>query len=174
MLGLEASVCYVGGVMPREPTDPLKGSPPPPFIDTRRDGYMYRGLRKSSFLPEPWGYNSRVLWEVNCGVWCRAWWSSLSSRRLRRRPASPSRRRGPCYRVYGLPNVAQWRSVGPASQSLACTSGSGARGSPGPPGRSAGLHTRRSGRNGEVPDPSRGEVRDSGCECRASLFGGTW
>ena len=67
MLGLGASVCSVSGVMPREPTDPLKGSPSPPFIDTRRDRYMYRGSRKSSFLPEPWGYNSRVLWEVHCG-----------------------------------------------------------------------------------------------------------
>ena len=76
MLGLEASVCSVSGVMPREPTDPLKGSPPPPFIDTRRDGNMYRGSWKSSFLPELWGYNSRVLWEVHCGVWRRAWRSS--------------------------------------------------------------------------------------------------
>ena len=40
------------------------------------------------------------------------------------------------------------------------------------PGRSAGVRTRRSGRHVEVPDPSRGrEVRDSGCECWASLFG---
>ena len=55
MLGLEASVCSVSGVMPREPTDPLKGSPPPPFIDTRRDGYMYRGSRKSSCSPRAVG-----------------------------------------------------------------------------------------------------------------------
>ena len=37
-----------GRRMPRKLTDPLKGSPPPPFIDSRRDGYMYRGSRKSS------------------------------------------------------------------------------------------------------------------------------
>ena len=36
---------------------------------------------------------------------------------------------------------------------------------PDPPGRSAGVHTRRSGRHVEVPDPSRGEVRDFGCVC---------
>ena len=34
---------------------------------------------------------------------------------------------------------------------------------PGPPGRNAGVHTRRSGGHVEVPDPSRGEVRDSSC-----------
>ena len=67
MLGLEASVCSMSGVMPREPTDPLKGSPPPPFIDTRRGGYMYSGSRKSSFLPELRGYNSRVLWKYTVG-----------------------------------------------------------------------------------------------------------
>ena len=122
---LEASMCSVNGVMPREPTDPLKGSPPPPFIDTRRDGYMYRGSQKSSFLPELWGYNSRVLWEAHCGVWRRAWWlcwvSSLTLRRSRQRPANPSRRRGRCCRVYSLPNVAWWHSVGPAGQGLAYT-----------------------------------------------------
>ena len=36
---------------------------------------------------------------------------------------------------------------------------------PEPPGRSAGVHTRRSGGHVEVPDPSRGEVRDSVCVC---------
>ena len=30
----------------------------------------------------------------------------------------------------------------------------------------------RSGSHVEVPDPSRGEVRDSGCECRASFLVG--
>ena len=40
---------------------------------------MYRGSQKSSFLPELWGYNSRVLWEVHCGVWRRAWRSSWAS-----------------------------------------------------------------------------------------------
>ena len=57
--------------------------------------------------------------------------------------------------VYGLLYTARWRSVGPAGQGPACTggSGSGARGGPGPPGRSAGVHTRRSGGHVEVPDP---------------------
>ena len=36
---------------------------------------------------------------------------------------------------------------------------------PDPPGRSAGVHTRRSGGHVEVLDPSRGEVRDFGCAC---------
>ena len=79
---------------------------------------MYRGSRKSSFLPELWGYNSRILWEVLCGVWRRAWWSSwassLTSRRSRRHPANPSRRRGRCCRVYSPLDVAWWRYVGPA------------------------------------------------------------
>ena len=43
---------------------------------------------------------------------------------------------------------------------------------PDPPGRSAGVHTRRSGRHVEVPDPSRGEVRDFGCAFRASPLEG--
>ena len=118
---------------------------------------MYRGLRKSSFIPEPWGHNSRVLWEVHCGVWRRAWrssWaSSLTLRRLRRHPASPSRRRGRRCRVYSSSDVAWWHSVGPAGQGLACTSGSGARGDPGPPGRSAGVRTKevRGSRGGPGP-----------------------
>ena len=63
--------------------------------------------------------------------------------------------------VYGLLYAAWWRPVGPAGQGPACTSGSGAHGGPGLPGRGAGEHTRRSGRHVEVPDPSRG-VRGSG------------
>ena len=46
MLGLEASMCFVSGVIPREPTNPLKGIPPPPFIDTRRDGVHAQGIMK--------------------------------------------------------------------------------------------------------------------------------
>ena len=64
----------------------------------------------------------------------------------------------------GRTALQMWRSVGPAGQDLVYSSGGGARGGPGPPGRSAVVHTRRSGRHVEVPDPSRGEVRDSGCE----------
>ena len=62
-----------------------------------------------------------------------------------------------------------WRSVGPAGQGPVYSSGSGggsgARGGPGPPGRSAGVHTRRSGGHVEVPDSSRGEVRGSVRAC---------
>ena len=59
--------------------------------------------------------------------------------------------------VYGLLYTARWRSVGPVGQGLACTSssGSGVRGGLGPPGRSAGVHTRRSGGHVEVPDSVR-------------------
>jgi len=57
-----------------------------------------------------------------------------------------------------------WYSVGLAGQGPAYSSGGGARGGPEPLGRSAGVHIRRSGRHVEVPDPSRGELRDSGCE----------
>ena len=64
--------------------------------------------------------------------------------------------------VYGLLYMARWCSVGPAGQGPACSSGSGAHGGPGLPGRSAGEHTRRSGRHVEVPDPPR-VVRGSGC-----------
>ena len=64
--------------------------------------------------------------------------------------------------VYGLLYTAWWRSVGPADLGPACTSSSGSRvHGPGPPGRSAGVHNRRSGGHVEVPDSSRGEVRDS-------------
>ena len=49
--------------------------------------------------------------------------------------------------VYGLLYTARWCLVGPAGQGPACTSGSGAHGGPGLPGRSAGEHTRRSGRH---------------------------
>ena len=167
MLGLEASACALSSVMPREPTVPLKGCPPPPFIDTRRDGYMYRGSRRSSFLPELRGYNSRVLWEVHCGVWRRAWWSSwassLTSRRSRRRPANPSRRRDRRCRMFSPLDVA---FRGP------CRSGSyvhqrwrGTRQSRSPLDKVPVCALRRSEGCVEVPDPSRGEVRDPGCVC---------
>ena len=45
-----------------------------------------------------------------------------------------------------------------------CASGSGARGGPGPPlGGVLARALRGSGSHVEVPDPSRGEVRASGC-----------
>ena len=67
--------------------------------------------------------------------------------------------------VYGLLYTTRWRSVGPADLGPACTSDSGARDGPGPPGRSAGVHTRRSGGRAEVPDSSRGEVWGSVRAC---------
>ena len=63
--------------------------------------------------------------------------------------------------VYGLLYTERWLSVDPAGQGPACTSGSGARGGPGLPGRSAGVRTRRSGGHVEILDSSRREVLDS-------------
>ena len=78
--------------------------------------------------------------------------------------------RGPCRSGSGV--LQRWHSAGPAGQSLACSSGGGARSGPGPLGRSTGVHIRRSGRHVEVPDPSRG-VRGSGCGRWAFLFEGS-
>jgi hypothetical protein len=135
---------------------------------------MYRGSRKSSFLPEPWGYNSRVLWEVHCGVWRLSWWSSLSSRRSRRRPVNPSRRRDRRYRVYSPPDVAWWRSVGPAGQGLACSSGNGARGDPGPPNKVLACPLRRSEGRVEAPDPSKGRSGPPVASARRPSPRGSW
>ena len=156
-----------GQCVPRELTGPFKGCPPHPFIDTRRDGYMHRGSRRSSFLPELRGYNSRVLWEVHCGVWRRAWWSSwpssLTSWRSRQRPANSSRRRGRHCGMFSPPDVA-FRGT--------CRSGSyvlqrwrGTRRSQTPLDKVLVRALRRSGGCVEVPDPSTGEVRESGCVC---------
>ena len=167
MLGLEVSACDLSGVMPREPTDPLKGCLPPPFIDTRRDGYMYRGSRRLSILPELRGYNNRVLWEVHCGVWRRVWrssWpSSLTSRRSRRRPANSSKWRGRHYRMFSLPDVAFRGPCRPGS----CVHQRwwGTRRSRTPLNKALVRALRRSEGYVEVPDPSRGEVRDSSCVC---------
>ena len=82
-----------------------------------------------------------------------------SLRRSRRRPASPSRRRGRRCGVYSPPDVAWWRSVGPAGQGLAyiCAPAAMRRVAvPDPPERNAGTRTRRSGRHVEVPDNSTG------------------
>ena len=102
---------------------------------------MYRGSRRSSFLPELRGYNSRVLWEVHCGVWHRAWWSSwassLTSRRSRRHPANPSRRRGRRCRMFSPPDVAfrgPCRSWALQVRGLRATAVAGHAAVPDPPG----------------------------------------
>ena len=131
---------------------------------------MHRGSWKSSFSPESRGCSSRILWEVHCGAWRRAWqlsWvSSLILRRSRRRPASPSRRRGRRCRVYSPPNVAWWRSVDPAGQGLAYIRALAVAGRVAVPDPLDGVLAcalRRSGSHTEIPNPSRGEVRASGC-----------
>ena len=153
--------------VPREPTDLFKGCPPPPFIDTRRDGYMHRGSRRSSFLPELWGYNNRVLWEVHCGVWRRVWrssWpSSLTSRRSRRRTANSSKRRGRHCRMFSPPDVAFRGPCG--SRSCVHQRWRGTRRSRTLLNKVPMRALRRSEGCAEVPDPSRGEVQDSGCVC---------
>ena len=164
MLGLEVSTCSASCVIPRELTDPLKGSPPPPFIDAKRDGYMHRGSRKSSSLPELWGYNSRVLWEAHSRVWRRAWrssWSSsLTSRRSRRRPANPSRRRGRRCRVYSSPDVAfcgaPWALQVRALHIHVHQRWQGHVAIPDPPGRSASVCTKEVRESHGDPGPLEG------------------
>jgi len=66
-----------------------------------------------------------------------------------------------------------WHSVGPTGQGPAYFSSGGARDGPGPPWIKCWCAPlRRSEGCVEVPDPSRGEVRDSGCVCCASLLEG--
>ena len=43
------SECALRGRCENLKSRPPWGSPPPPFIDTRRDGYMYRGSQRLSF-----------------------------------------------------------------------------------------------------------------------------
>jgi len=74
--------------------------------------------------------------------------------------------RGPCRSGSGV--LQRWHSAGPAGQSLACTSGGGARGGPGPPGRSTGVHIRRSWRHVEVPDPAGLRLRVIGIPLRGA------
>ena len=102
---------------------PLRESPPPPFIDTRRGGVHVRGDRGSRrLLPESRGCSGRALWKVHCGVWRLEWqssWaSSLALRRSRQRPCSSCGRRGSRCRVYRPPGVAWRRPEGPAGQGL--------------------------------------------------------
>ena len=66
----------------------------------------------------------------------------------------------------GCSVLQMWRSVGPAGQGPACSSGGGARGGPGPPlDKVLVCALRRSEGSVGVPDPPRGEVRDPGCVC---------
>ena len=129
---------------------------------------MRRGTWKLSVSPESRGCSGRALGKVHCGAWCRAWqssWiSSLVLRRSRRRPASPSRRRGRHCRVYSLPNVAWWRPVGPAGQGLAFICALAVMGRvavPDPPGRSAG---------GPGPGPTTWPAPYRSCLRLASIF----
>ena len=117
---------------------------------------MRRGSWKSSFSPESRGCSGRALLKVHCGAWRRAWQSSLVLRRSRRHPASPSKRRGRRCRVYSPPDMAWWRSVGPAGQGLAYICAPAVMGRvavPDPPGRSAGVCTKevRESRGGPGP-----------------------
>jgi len=137
---------------------------------------MHRGSRRSSFLPELRGYNNRVLWEVHCGVSRRAWWSSgasyLTSRRSRRRPANPSRRRGRRCRMFSNPDVA---FRGP------CRSGScvlqrwqGTRRSRTPLDKVPVCALRRSEGCVVVPDPSRGRSGTPVACAERPSWRGTW
>ena len=121
---------------------------------------MSRGSWKSSFSPESRGCSGRTLWEVHCGAWRRAWQMSWISS-LVLGPASPSRRRGRRCRVYSPPDVAWWRSMGPASQGLAYIRAPAVMRRvvvPDPLGRSAGVCTKevRGSRGGPGPLPEQG------------------
>ena len=80
--------------------------------------------------------------------------------------SQPSRRRGRRCGVYSPPDVAWWRSVGPAGQGLAYIRAPAIAGRVAVPDPLDGVLAcalRRSGSHAEVPDPSRKEVRASGC-----------
>ena len=101
------------------PTAPLKGSPPPPFIDTRRDGVHAQGIvQVVVFSPNRRGAVVEHCGKYTVGVWRRAWQSSWASslvlRRSRRRPGGSSGWRGRCCGRYRPPSVAWRRSEGPA------------------------------------------------------------
>ena len=108
-------------------TIPLKGSPSPPFIVTRRGGVHEQEIVEVVVFPRiarvQWSNTvGSTLWGMASGV------AVILDIVLGPTEIAPGRR---CW-VYGLPYVARWRSAGPASQGLACTNGSGARGGPGP------------------------------------------
>jgi len=123
---------------------------------------MRRGAWKSSFSPELRGYNNRVLWEVHCEVWRWVWrpsWpSSLTLRRSRRRPANFSKRRGRHCRMFSSPDVAFRGPCRPGS--CVHQRWRGTRRSRTPLNKVPVRALRRSEGCVEVPDRSRGEVRD--------------
>ena len=126
-IGVQKSVCALlvvrSVVFYRMGRPPLRESPPPPFIDTRRDGVHAQGGHESRRLfPESRGCSGRALWKVHCAVWCLVWQSSrassLAKRRSLRRPCSSSGRRGHCCSLYRPPGVAWRSSESPAGQGL--------------------------------------------------------
>jgi hypothetical protein len=135
---------------------------------------MRRGAWRSSFSPELRGYNNRVLWEVHYRVWRRVWWlswpSSLTSRRSRRRPANSSKRSGRHCRMFSLPDVAFRGPCKP--ESCVHQRWQGTRRSRSPLNKLPVRALRRPEDFVDVPDPSRGQVQDPRCVCRASLLEG--
>ena len=109
----------------RDQPAPAKGSPPPPFIVVRRGGV------------HEWRHGSRRL-PLNCGGTvvghCR-------KRTVGRRRTSPSS---------WAPSLVSWRWRRPSCRVPAVVM---AWDGPGPPGRSAGVHTRRSGGHVTSPNP---------------------
>ena len=98
-------------------------------------------------------------------------------RRSRRRPASPSRWRGHRCRVYSPPDVAWWRSVGPAGQGLAYIRAPAIAGRVAVPDPLDGVLAcalRRSGSHVEVPDPSRGRSGPPAASAECPSLRGTW
>ena len=147
-------------VLSDRPT-PLKGKPASSFYRHKEGRCTYTGDHGSRrLLPKSRGCSGRALWEVHYGVWYCAWqssWvSSLVLRRLRRRPASPSRQHGRRCRLYSPPDVAWWHSMGPTGQGLAYICAPAVAGHvavPDPPGRSASTCTNgvRESRGGPGP-----------------------
>ena len=135
-------------VSPERENERASGSLPPPFIVTRRGGAHEW---KSSFSPESRGTVAEYCRKYTVGHGVRRGsrpgyrpWSCGDRAGVLPAPASGvTAFRGPCRSGSGV--LQRWHSAGPAGQSFVCTSSSGARGGPGPPGRSAGVHTRRSG-----------------------------
>ena len=125
---------------------PSKGGPPPPFIVTRRGGAHEWGVEVVVF-PRIAG----VQWSNTVGstLWgMAAGGAVVLDIVLGPAEITPVVLPAP---AGGVVVAGVWSSI----------YGAVAFSGPGPPGRSAGVHTRRSGGHVEVPDPSRGDVRDS-------------
>ena len=104
-----------------------------------------------------------TLWECG-GRRSRPGYRSWSCEDRAGRLANPCRRRGHrcCVVLYIWRGGIRWAL---RTRVLHAPAVLVARDGPGPPGRSAGVHTRRSGGHVEVPDSSRGEVRGSVRAC---------